>query len=64
MSGVASQQTDDEVVNAGFDAGCDSLRSTGNQYSWRQTGEPQSYIRGLAIGIVVLALILVLGGTP
>ena len=62
MTGVASQQTDEEVVNAGFDAGCDSLRGTGRSYSRGQSGEPQSYIRGIAMALVVLALILVLGG--
>jgi NADH-quinone oxidoreductase subunit L len=62
MSGVASQQTDEEVVNAGFDVGCESLRGTGRGYSRAQTGEPQSYIRGLAMAVVVLALIVVLGG--
>ncbi|HUG10755.1 MAG TPA: NADH-quinone oxidoreductase subunit L [Opitutaceae bacterium] len=62
MTGVASQQTDEEVVNAGFDAGCDSLRGTGRSYSRNQSGQPQSYIRGIAMALVVLALILVLGG--
>lgn len=64
LTGLASQQSDDEIVNGGFDAGCDSLRSSGGEYSRRQSGEAQSYIRGLAIAFVVLALILILGGTP
>ena len=50
-------------VNAGFDAGCESLRGTGRGYSRAQTGEPQSYIRGIAMALVVLALIVVLGGS-
>lgn len=64
LTGLATQQADDEVVNRGFDTGCESLRSSGGGYSKRQTGDAQSYVRGLAIALAVLALILILGGTP
>jgi NADH-quinone oxidoreductase subunit L len=59
---VTNRQVDEGAINEGFDGASESLRDSGKAYSRRQTGEAHSYLRGLAMAFVVLALLLVLGG--
>ena len=54
-----SRAFDESAINAGFDAGCDDLRSAGGFLSRAQNGRIQRYLRlaGLGISLLVLALI-------
>ncbi len=60
--GVVNRDADEDGLNAGFDAGSESLRDTGKAYSRAQTGDAHGYLRAIAIGFVVLLLIVMLGG--
>ena len=50
--------TDARVVNAGFDAGCQSVTSGGNLLALLQNGRVQRYLRVLALALIVLAAAL------
>ncbi len=62
FAGVVNREADEDGLNAGFDAGSESLRGTGKAYSRAQTGDAHGYLRIIAIGFVVLVLIMMLGG--
>ncbi len=62
FSGTINREMDEDGLNAGFDRLNASLRGTGVRYSKAQTGEPQGYLRVLAVAFVVLALVLIIGG--
>ncbi|MBI4622900.1 MAG: NADH-quinone oxidoreductase subunit L [Verrucomicrobia bacterium] len=62
FTGVVSRETDEDMLNGGFDAGSESLRGTGKLYSRAQTGETHGYLRVIAIGFVLLVLIVMMGG--
>jgi NADH-quinone oxidoreductase subunit L len=62
FSGAINREMDEDGLNAGFDRINASLRGTGVRYSKAQTGEPQGYLRVLAVAFVVLALVLIVGG--
>ncbi len=62
FAGVVNREADEEGLNAGFDRGSESLRGTGRAYSRAQTGEAHGYLRAIAIGFVVFALLVMLGG--
>ena len=51
---------DNNMVNGGFDKGCDELATGGGLVASVQSGRVQSYLRILALGVVVLALVLIL----
>ena len=53
---------DDYVVNLGFDTGCKRVRGSAGHLSGVQTGQIQTYLRMLAVGLVVLVLLLTWGG--
>jgi NADH-quinone oxidoreductase subunit L len=63
FSGTVSRQVDEDTLNHGFDSVSESIRGSGRRYSQAQTGEAHGYLRVIAIAFVVLALVLVLGGT-
>jgi NADH-quinone oxidoreductase subunit L len=63
LAGKVGRGADEQGLNAGFDAGSDAFRGTGRAYSRAQTGEAHGYLRALAIGFVVLALLALLGGS-
>jgi NADH-quinone oxidoreductase subunit L len=50
---------DDNVVNGGFDKGCEELNVGGGLLSRVQTGRVQTYLRLLALGVVALVAILI-----
>ncbi|HKF50256.1 MAG TPA: NADH-quinone oxidoreductase subunit L [Terracidiphilus sp.] len=50
---------DNEWVNGGFDKGCEELAAGGGILSRVESGRVQSYLRLLALGVVVLAAILI-----
>jgi len=62
FSGALNREFDEDAINAGFDRVNAGLRGSGVRYSRAQTGEPQGYLRVLAIAFVVLALVLIVGG--
>ncbi|MBX3750068.1 MAG: NADH-quinone oxidoreductase subunit L [Opitutaceae bacterium] len=62
FSGALNRELDEDAINAGFDRVNAGLRGSGIRYSRAQTGEPQGYLRVLAVAFVVLALLLIVGG--
>ena len=61
-AGHFNKETDDEGLNTGFNAASEELRSVGKLYSRTQTGEAHGYLRLMAVGFVVLAILAMLGG--
>ncbi len=59
---LSNRQFDEGAINDGFDGASETLRGTGRVYSRAQPGEAHGYLRAIAVGFVVLALLLVLGG--
>ncbi len=53
--------TDEFVVDAGFDTGCDTLSEGGSELSSWHNGRVQSYLRVIGVALVVLVLFLVWG---
>ncbi|MCX6951724.1 MAG: NADH-quinone oxidoreductase subunit L [Verrucomicrobia bacterium] len=64
FSGTVNRQADEQGLNDGFDAVSEKARGTGQAYSRAQSGDAHGYLRALAIGFVVLALIAIFGGVP
>jgi NADH-quinone oxidoreductase subunit L len=62
MAGRFNKETDDEGLNTGFNAASEELRTVGKFYSRAQTGEAHGYLRILALGFVVLAILAIMGG--
>jgi NADH-quinone oxidoreductase subunit L len=62
FSGGLNRELDEAGLNAGFDRVNAGLRGSGVAYSKAQSGEPQGYLRVLAIAFVVLAFVLIMGG--
>jgi NADH-quinone oxidoreductase subunit L len=61
-AGLVSRETDEEVLNGGFNAAGDGLRASGRAYARTQTGDAHGYVWMLAAGFVLLALAVLLGG--
>ncbi len=61
-AGHFNKETDDEVLNTGFNAASEEIRSVGKLYSRAQTGETHGYLRIVALGFVVLAILAMMGG--
>jgi NADH-quinone oxidoreductase subunit L len=62
FSGTVNREADEQGLNAGFDAASEKIRGTGRAYSRAQTGDAHGYLRALALGFVVLALVALWGG--
>jgi NADH-quinone oxidoreductase subunit L len=62
FTGLVNRETDEELLNGGFDATSGKLRAGGVAYSRAQSGDAHGYLRSVAIGFVLLALIVMLGG--
>jgi NADH-quinone oxidoreductase subunit L len=62
FTGGTGRDTDEQVLNGGFDATSERLRGTGTAYSRAQTGDAHGYLRTLALGFVVLLILVILGG--
>jgi NADH-quinone oxidoreductase subunit L len=62
FAGVVNRDSDEDVLNGGFNATSEKIRGTGRLYSRLQTGEAHSYLRAVAIGFVLLVLVVMLGG--
>ncbi len=55
---------DNQWVNGGFDKGCEELYQGGGLLARVQTGRVQTYLRLLAVAVVVLAAILIWSSRP
>jgi len=62
FAGTVNREADEDGLNAGFDAASEKLRGAGQLYSRAQTGDAHGYLRTIAVGFVILALIVILGG--
>jgi NADH-quinone oxidoreductase subunit L len=62
FAGVVNRETDEDVLNGGFNNTSEGLRDTGKAYSRAQTGDAHGYLRTIAVGFVLLVLVLILGG--
>ncbi|MDP1581527.1 MAG: NADH-quinone oxidoreductase subunit L [Candidatus Didemnitutus sp.] len=62
FTGQVNRDTDEQGLNAGFDAASEKLRDSGKFYSRHQTGGAHGYLRTLAFGFVILLLLVILGG--
>ena len=61
-TGRLNRTADEQALNAGFNAASEHVRGAGWLYARAQTGEVQGYLRVVALGFVVLALVLIVGG--
>lgn len=63
MKGLAAVMgwLDDLFVNAGFDAGCRSVRLGGRGLSRLQGGKVQGYLAAVGLGMVILAVAMIWG---
>jgi NADH-quinone oxidoreductase subunit L len=55
---------DANVVDGGFDKGCDELAVSGGLLARVQTGRVQTYLRIMALGVVALVAILIWSSRP
>ncbi len=60
--GVVTRETDEEILNGGFNATSGKLRGGGQMYSRAQKGDAHGYLRMVAVGFVLLVLAVLLGG--
>jgi NADH-quinone oxidoreductase subunit L len=56
-----SRTVDEEVVNLGFNQGCESVRDSSQTLSKIQDGKVQHYLRYIGVALVVLVLALIWG---
>jgi NADH-quinone oxidoreductase subunit L len=63
FTGGVTRETDEGVINDGFNATSEQLRAGGRAYSRHQTGEAHGYLRLIALGFVLIVLTVLLGGT-
>ena len=52
---------DKYVVNAGFDAGCDTVSLSGRSLSLLQRGRVQGYLRTIGLALIVIVILLLWG---
>ena len=52
---------DKYVVNAGFDAGCDTVSFSGRSLSLLQRGRVQGYLRTIGLALIVIVIIMLWG---
>ena len=62
FTGSTGRDTDEQVINGGFDATSEKLRGAGTAYAKAQTGDAHGYLRTLALGFVFLLILVILGG--
>jgi NADH-quinone oxidoreductase subunit L len=62
LLGALNRSADERGLNTGFNDASEKLRGAGQLYSRAQTGEAHGYLRVLAVGFVVLAVLMIVGG--
>jgi NADH-quinone oxidoreductase subunit L len=63
-TGIVTRETDENLINGGFDATGERLRGAGKNYSKAQSGDAHGYLLAVAGGFVLLVLMVMLGGLP
>ena len=58
---TVSRIVDEQVVNLGFDQGCENVRTAAQTLSQQQNGQIQTYLRSLGVALVALLLLLIWG---
>jgi NADH-quinone oxidoreductase subunit L len=56
-----NRKVDEDVVNLGFDHGCDGVRDGSRFFSRLQNGQIQNYFRYIGLALVALLLVLIWG---
>ncbi len=62
FTGIVTRETDEGILNDGFNATSESLRTTGKAYAKAQSGDAHGYLRVIALGFVIIVLAVLLGG--
>jgi NADH-quinone oxidoreductase subunit L len=62
-TGLMNRGIDEKGLNAGFNSASGGLSGTGRAYSRAQSGQAQGYLRALAVAFVVLAVLVLAGGS-
>jgi NADH-quinone oxidoreductase subunit L len=62
FTGLVTRETDEGILNDGFNATSESLRTGGRTYSRAQTGDAHGYLRMIGLGFVLLVLAVLMGG--
>jgi NADH-quinone oxidoreductase subunit L len=62
FTGLVNRETDEILINGGFDATSERLRAGGKVYSRAQTGDAHAYLRFVGLGFVLLVFAVVMGG--
>ncbi len=55
--GLITRSTDEQAINGGFDGVCSGLQNSADQSSRSQTGQPQSYLRLIGLGMAVMIVL-------
>jgi NADH-quinone oxidoreductase subunit L len=63
FTGVVNRETDEDLLNRGFDSTSGGIRGAGRTYSRAQSGDAHGYLRTVALGFVLLVLAVIMGGT-
>ncbi len=61
-AGSTNLESDEEIINRGFDHTSEGLRDGGKAYSKVQTGDAHGYLLTIAVSFIVLATLLLVGG--
>ncbi|HEV8073564.1 MAG TPA: NADH-quinone oxidoreductase subunit L [Opitutaceae bacterium] len=62
IAGQINRRGDEQGLNAGFDSASETLRESGQAYSYAQTGQAHGYLRTIAIAFAVLVFLAFAGG--
>ncbi len=62
VAGQINRRSDEQGLNAGFDAASETLRASGFVYSHAQTGKAHGYLRTIAVAFAVLVFLAFTGG--
>ncbi|MDR2676324.1 MAG: NADH-quinone oxidoreductase subunit L, partial [Opitutaceae bacterium] len=62
-AGFVNRESDEDILNRGFDRVSESLRGAGKAYSRARTGDAHANLAAIAIGFVALLLVAMLAGT-
>jgi len=62
IAGQINRRGDEQGLNAGFDSASETLRVSGQAYSYAQTGRAHGYLRTIAIAFAVLVFLAFAGG--
>jgi NADH-quinone oxidoreductase subunit L len=62
IAGQINRRSDEQGLNAGFDSASETLRESGQAYSYAQTGQAHGYLRTIAVAFAVLVFLAFAGG--